>query len=91
MGDELPPDLKRLAALIDQQPPKVREAFLFLLAVAMEEDGKATPINTAQVDGRTHYSYQTVAGDVFTVVRPEIDAETEKAVRVELVGVLEED
>ena len=91
MGNELPPDLERLAALIEQQPPKVREAFHFCLAVALEESGKAKLINTAQVDGRTYYSYKTIAGDVFTVVRPDIDAGVEKAIRRELVGILEED
>ena len=59
--------------------------------MAMEEDGKATLLNTAQVDGRTHYSYRTVAGDVFTVVWPDIDPEMEKAVRAMLVEVMEED
>jgi len=89
--NELPSDLERLAAFVDQQPPGVREAFHFLLAVALEESGKATLINIARVEGRTHYSYRTVAGDVFTVIRPNIDAEMERAVRHELVGILEED
>ena len=47
-------------------------------------------VNTFQGEGRVHYAYETVADDVFTVVRPEIDRETEKAVRQELVGILEE-
>ena len=64
MESQLPPEFERLAELVDQQPPRVREAFHFLLAVAMEEDSKATLINTAQVEGRTHYSYRSTAGDV---------------------------
>ena len=90
MDNELPPEFKRLAALIDQQPPRVREAFQFCLAVALEESGKAKSINIAQVEGRTHYSYRGVVGDVFVAVRPDIDAEVEKAIRQELVGILEE-
>ena len=90
MENELPPDLEHLAALIDQQPPKVWEAFQFCLAVALEESGKDKLINTAPVDGHTCHSYRTIASDVFTVVRPEIDVETERAVRGELVGILEE-
>ena len=34
--------------------------------------------------------FQSVDGDVFVVVRPDIDAEVEKAIRAELVGILEE-
>ena len=58
MENDLPPEFERLAALIDQQPPKVREAFHFCLAMALEESGKAKLLNTAHVDGRTHYSYR---------------------------------
>ena len=53
--------------------------------------GKAKSINTSQVEGRMHYSYRSVAGDVFVVVRPETHAEEEKAIRQELVEMLEED
>lgn len=90
MENELPAELDRQAALIDQQPPTVREVFQFLIAIALAESGKAELINVAQVDERVHYSYRTITGDVFSVVRPEIDAEMEKAVRRELVGILEE-
>ena len=50
MGNEVPPELRCLAVLIDQEPPNVREAFQFLMAVALEESGKAESINVAQVD-----------------------------------------
>ena len=66
---------------MDQHPPEVRQAFQFCLAVAMEEEGATKLINTAQVDGRTWYSYETVAGEIFSVVRPEIGAEAEREVR----------
>ena len=73
MENELLPGFERLAELMDQQPPRVREAFHFSLAVALEESGKAKLINAAQPEGRTHHSYGTVAGDVFMEARPEID------------------
>ena len=81
MEDELAPELERVIALVDEQPPEVRQAFQFCIAVAMEEEGAARLVNTAQVDGRTWYSYETVAGEVFSVVRPEIGAEAEREVR----------
>ena len=48
------------------------------MAVALEESGKTELINVAQVDGRVYYSYRTIAGDVFSIVRPNFDTETEK-------------
>jgi hypothetical protein len=89
--DKLPPEFERIAELVDQQPPAVREVFHFMLAVAMEESGKAKLLNTAQVDGRTWYSYESAAGDVFSVVRPEIGAELEREMREVLEGILEEE
>ena len=86
---ELTLELERVAALVNEQPPEARQAFQFCLAVAMEEEGAAKLINTAQVDGQTWYSYETVAGDVFSVVRPEIGAEAE--VREWVVRLVEEE
>lgn len=75
MQDKLPPEFERIAGLAEQQPPGVQEVFQFMLAVAMEESGMTELINTAHLGGRTWYSYESAAGDVFSVVRPEIDAE----------------
>lgn len=62
-----------------------------MLAVAMEESGKAELINTSEPNGRTHRSYLGAAGDVSSVVRPEIDAELEREMRQALEGILEEE
>jgi len=48
------------------------------MALAMEEDGRARLVNMAQVDERTWCSCWSVAGDVFSVVRPEIGAGAER-------------
>ena len=48
MDSKLPPEFEALTALVDQQPPEVREAFHFCLAVTMGEAGKAKLPNTAQ-------------------------------------------
>jgi len=55
----------------------------------MEEDGRARLMSTAQVDGRTWYSYEALSGEVFSVVRPEIDGETESGVREWVVRLME--
>jgi len=69
----------------------VRQVFQFCLAVAMEKNRSAKLANTAQVDGRTWYSYQAATGEVFSVVRPEMDAEAERKLRKSLVGLMEEE
>ena len=90
MDDEFPLEFEALDTFVDQQPPEVQEAFHFYLAVAMEEKGKSVLVNTAQVDGRTYYSYRTVAGDVFSMPRSEIAVETKRVLRQELMKILEE-
>jgi len=46
----------------------------------MHEAGKCELLNIAEVDGRWHYTF-TGAGEVFSVVRPEMNKETERKVR----------
>ena len=76
----LPPKLQAFASLLDAQPPEAQEAFQFLLATAMHEAGKFELLNVAEVDGRWHYTFSG-AGEVFSVVRPEMSKETERRVR----------
>jgi len=77
----LPPNLQSFASLLDAQPLGVQEGFQFLLATAMHEAGKFELLNVAEVDGRWCYTFRSTAGDVFSVVRPEMDKETERQVR----------
>ena len=76
----LPPKLQAFASLLDAQPPEAQEAFQFLLATAMHEAGKFELVSAAEVDGRWHYTFSR-AGEVFSVVRPEMSKETERRVR----------
>ena len=62
-----------------------------MLAVAVQESGKAKLLNTSQIDGRTHYSFVSAAGDVYSVVRPEMDAKLEREMRQALRGILDEE
>ena len=44
-----PPKLQPFAPLLDAQPPKVQEAFQFLLDIAMHEAGKFELLNVTEV------------------------------------------
>jgi len=48
----LPTKLRSFASLPNAQPPKVQEAFQFLLATAMHEAGKFELLNVVEVEGR---------------------------------------
>jgi len=86
----LPPNLQTFASLLDTQPPKVQEALQFLLATAMHEAGKFELLNVAEVDGRWHYTFSG-AGEVFSVVPPEMTKEMERKVREEVREILGEE
>jgi hypothetical protein len=49
----------------------------------MHEAGKFELLNVADVDGRWHYTFSG-AGEVFSVVRPEMDKEIKRMVIVSL-------
>ena len=51
----------------------------------MQDSPKAKLLDSSQVAECTHYSYETIAGDIFTVVRPDMGREIERAVRQELL------
>ena len=46
-NNDIPPELPAFASLLGTQPPKVQEAFQFLLATAMHEAGKFELLNLA--------------------------------------------
>jgi hypothetical protein len=71
----LPPEFKVLSRLVDAQEPNVRELYQYALALLMVEDGKAEITEQRTVSMREHLTLRTVAGDTFTIVKPDIRAE----------------
>ena len=78
--NDLLPELQAFASLLDAQSPEVQEAFQFLLATAMHKAGRFELLNVAEVEGRWHYTFSG-AGEVFSVVRPEMSKEMERQAR----------
>jgi len=56
----------------------------------MQEAGKFELLNVAEVEGRWHYTFNR-AGEVFSVVRPEMGKEMERRVREEVREILKEE
>ena len=56
----------------------------------MHEAGKFELLNMVDIDGRWHYTFGG-AGEVFCVVRPEMDKEMDRKVREEVWEILREE
>lgn len=89
-SQQFPPELQAFASLLDAQPPRVQEAFPFLLTTAMHEAGRFELMSVVEVDGRWHYTYKG-AGAVFSVVRREMIKEMDRKVREEVRKMFEEE
>jgi hypothetical protein len=76
----------RLADLLSEQSPNVRDLFRYALMLAMIDDEKARVIGARLEEEREWLTLETVAGDLFEIVRPPISEEVElqlmKQVRV---------
>ena len=74
---DLPPELQRGADLLGKKRPEVRDLFRYALVIAMIDDEKARVIGAQVEEDREFVTVQTVAGDVFEIVRPPISEEVE--------------
>ncbi len=68
---DLPPDLAMLARVVDRQSPAARELFHDALILLMVEDGKAEIVEHRMVDAREWVTVRTVAGELFSIVKPD--------------------
>ena len=69
---DLPPDLAMLARIVDGQTPDVRELFHYALVMLLVEDAKAQIIEQHAIDARQWLTIRTVAGELFSIVKPHV-------------------
>ena len=91
MDDRLPPELQLLADLVDAQPEHIQVIFRYCLAMLLVEGGRAELLRTEPSDSGALCTFQTVAGDIFTLPRPVLDEETERMMIEKLCQILEEE
>jgi hypothetical protein len=85
---DLPPEFERLADLLSEQPAEVRDLFRYALVLAMIDDEKAH-ITGTRIDGdREYLSVQTIAGDVFGILRPPISEEVEAQLMAQVRAII---
>ena len=53
----------------------MRELFQYALASLPLESGRAEVIETRAIDAREHLTVRTVAGEIFSVVKPDVSEE----------------
>jgi hypothetical protein len=88
---ELPPALQHLAALLDQQPPEVRDLFRYALTLAIIDDEKARVIGSRDKRGRRRLTLKTIAGDMFEIIRHAISEELEAELRMQVETIFEDE
>lgn len=62
MNNTLPPELAGFAAMVDAQPPSVRQLFQYGLCLMMVEAGKMARVQTITADEAELTVFQTMTG-----------------------------
>lgn len=81
----------RLHALLDAQPGPVQAIFQYALALLMVEAGKARLISVEPGESGAICTFETVAGDVFSLPRPPLSEADEGVMMETLREILDEE
>jgi hypothetical protein len=87
---DLPPELQRVADLLSEQPPGVRDLSRYLLVMSMVDEHKARILGARAMRRRQYLRIKTSAGDAFWVLRPPTSMETELRMREEVKAIIED-
>ncbi len=87
----LPPELTAFAALLDAQPGPVQVAFQYCLALLMVRAGKARLTAVTAGEAGPLCTFETVAGDVFTLPKPPFSPGQEAAVMETIRDILDDE
>ena len=80
-----------LSRVVDAQPEDVRELFHYALTMLMVEDGKAKIIERHHVDNLEYLTIETLAGDVFEILTPQVSEDLLDKMRALARGIMEQD
>ncbi len=79
--DYLPSEMRQVSKLVDQQPQEVRELFHYALAMLLVENRKADVTHVENRDGREYLTLTTIAGEQFTIEKPNAGEELLETLR----------
>jgi hypothetical protein len=89
--NNLPPQLQQFASFLDAQPGNIQVAFQYCIALLMVEAGKAKLVSTEPSENGAVCTFETIAGDIFSINRPVISEDEEAVLIEQLKVILEED
>jgi hypothetical protein len=78
---DLPHELAAFASLLDAQPVPTRDAFNYCLALLMVETGKARLVETVPGENGPVCTFESSAGERFSLTKPAMTEEMEAGVR----------
>jgi hypothetical protein len=87
----LSPQHDVIAKFFDDQPEEVRELFQYALAMLMVEDTKAKIVERHRVDNLEYLTIETIAGDVFEIIQPQVSEDLLTTLRALARDVLDQD
>ena len=90
-NNTLSPSLQALAAHLDAQPGQVQINIQYAMALLMVESGKALLTKTEPGEAGAYCTFETVAGDTFTVIKPPLSEAEEQEMAEKVKKILEEE
>ena len=91
MSNGLPPELAGFAAMVDAQPPSVRQLFQYGLCLMMVEAGKMARIETITADEAELIVFQSVIGETVALASPPLSLAVETTFIALLRQILEDE
>ena len=88
---DLPPEFERLADLLSEQLPEVRDLFRYALVLAMIDDEEARVIGNRAENGQEWLTIKTLVGEVFEIMRPPISEVVEGQLMEEVRAIIKDE
>jgi hypothetical protein len=85
------PEIERVADLLSNQRPEVRDLFCYALVLAMIDDEKARVLGRRAENGQEWLTIKTIACDLVKIMRPPISEEAEAQLMRRVGAMVEED
>lgn len=89
--NDLPPEITQLATFLDAQPVHIQSIFQYCLCLMMVEAGKVRLVETVPGESGAICTFETVAGDIFSLPKPTLSQEQEAALINRLRVILDEE
>jgi hypothetical protein len=88
MEKGLPPELRQLAAQLAAEPAHIQQLFRYALAVSMCKRGTAHLASAKPGPGGALLTFETVAGDTFTIQKPALATAQETKLLAKIYQIL---